>query len=128
VAVHFVPISATELAELFGGQTGDDTDKFAHCNWHEGPHGLPILDACDHWFAAAILDRHPLGDHIAFLLDPIEAHTRTPSTNSPSTEPAGSLQATRPNPIEAIRPAATKLPSVAEVQTVVNEGSTAECA
>lgn len=78
VVVHFVPASATELAELFGGQTGDDTDKFAHCGWHEGPHGLPILDDCDNWFAATIQARHPLGDHIALLLAPIEAHTGTP--------------------------------------------------
>jgi flavin reductase (DIM6/NTAB) family NADH-FMN oxidoreductase RutF len=78
VAVHFVPASANDLAELFGGQTGDEVDKFAECAWHEGPRGLPILDECDNWFAGAILARHDLGDHIAFLLDPIEAHSGTP--------------------------------------------------
>jgi flavin reductase (DIM6/NTAB) family NADH-FMN oxidoreductase RutF len=78
VAVHFVPSSAERLAELFGGETGDEVDKFAECAWHEGPCGLPILDECDNWFAGAILARHNLGDHIAFLLDPIEAHTGTP--------------------------------------------------
>lgn len=75
VAVHFVPAYATGLAELFGGQTGDEVDKFNHCAWHKGPQGLPILDACDNWFAATILARHGMGDHIAFLLDPIEART-----------------------------------------------------
>jgi flavin reductase (DIM6/NTAB) family NADH-FMN oxidoreductase RutF len=78
LAVHFLPASADHLAHLFGGQTGDDVDKFAHCRWHEGPAGLPILDGCDNWFAATILARHPLGDHIAFLLEPIESHTGTP--------------------------------------------------
>ncbi|HEV2858040.1 MAG TPA: flavin reductase family protein [Solirubrobacterales bacterium] len=78
LAVHFVPSSADELAQLFGGQTGDEVDKFAECGWHEGPRGLPILDECDNWFAATILSRHPVGDHIAFLVDPIEAHTGTP--------------------------------------------------
>jgi flavin reductase (DIM6/NTAB) family NADH-FMN oxidoreductase RutF len=78
LAVHFVPSSAGDLAQLFGGQTGDEVDKFAECAWHEGPRGLPILDGCDNWFAATILARHNLGDHIAFLLDPIEAHTGTP--------------------------------------------------
>src|SRR3954462_10217945 len=78
VAVHFVPASAGHPAEIFGGQTGDDVDKFAHCHWHEGPHGLPLLDDCDNWFAASILARNPVGDHIAFLLDPIESHTGTP--------------------------------------------------
>jgi flavin reductase (DIM6/NTAB) family NADH-FMN oxidoreductase RutF len=78
LAVHFVPASTGDLAELFGGQTGDEVDKFAHCRWKEGPNGLPILDECDNWFAGRILDRHPLGDHIGFLLDPIESHTGTP--------------------------------------------------
>jgi flavin reductase (DIM6/NTAB) family NADH-FMN oxidoreductase RutF len=78
LAVHFVPSAAEDLAQLFGGQTGDEVDKFAECDWYDGPRGLPILDACDNWFAATILARHPLGDHIAFLLDPIEAHTGTP--------------------------------------------------
>jgi flavin reductase (DIM6/NTAB) family NADH-FMN oxidoreductase RutF len=78
VAVHFVPTSAEDLAQLFGGRTGDDFDKFAHCKWHEGPRGLPILDECDNWFAATILARHDLGDHVAFLLDPIQAQTGTP--------------------------------------------------
>jgi flavin reductase (DIM6/NTAB) family NADH-FMN oxidoreductase RutF len=75
LAVHFVPSSAGQLAELFGGQTGDQVDKFARCDWHEAARGLPILDECENWFAAEILARHDLGDHIGFLLDPIEAHS-----------------------------------------------------
>jgi flavin reductase (DIM6/NTAB) family NADH-FMN oxidoreductase RutF len=74
VAVHFVPEDATELAELFGGETGDEIDKFARCDWHEGPHGLPILDACENWFAGRVLERFELGDHVGFLLEPVEAH------------------------------------------------------
>ncbi len=72
--VHLVPIEATELATLFGGQTGDDVDKFAHCDWRPGPGGTPVLEQCRNWFAGRILDRFPAGDHHAFLLDPIEAH------------------------------------------------------
>jgi flavin reductase (DIM6/NTAB) family NADH-FMN oxidoreductase RutF len=75
LAVHFVPSSAEHLAELFGGETGDEVDKFARCRWHEGPRGLPILDECDNWFAAAILARHDLGDHVGFHLAPIDAHS-----------------------------------------------------
>jgi len=78
MAVHFVPASAERLAELFGGTTGDEVDKFAGCEWHEGPRGLPILAECDNWFAGAILARHDLGDHVGFLLDPIAASTGTP--------------------------------------------------
>ena len=39
--MHLVPADATGLAELFGGETGDD--KFARCEWSAGPEGLPIL-------------------------------------------------------------------------------------
>ena len=76
--MHFVPASAGALVELFGGETGDEVDKFARCEWRGGPRGLPILAACDNWFAGAILARHELGDHVGFLLEPIEAHAGTP--------------------------------------------------
>ena len=73
LAVHLVPAAATSLVELFGSETGDDIDKFERCAWHEGPHGVPVLDDCPNWFAGRILDRLPAGDHVAFLLEPVEA-------------------------------------------------------
>lgn len=73
LAVHFLPDSAEDLAELFGSQTGDAVDKFTLCRWHPGPEGLPILDDCGRWFAGRILERATLGDHIGFLLEPIAA-------------------------------------------------------
>ncbi|HEX9966594.1 MAG TPA: flavin reductase family protein [Solirubrobacterales bacterium] len=78
LAVHFVPESAGELAELFGGTTGDEVDKFARCEWREGPAGLPILAECDNWFAGAIVARHELGDHVGFLLEPIAVSSAVP--------------------------------------------------
>ena len=39
-----------------------------------GPGGAPVLDECENWFAARILDRIPAGDHCAYLLEPTEAH------------------------------------------------------
>ena len=74
LAVHFVPAEAEDLVELFGGETGDDVDKFAQCAWREGPAGAPVLEACGNWFAGRVLERLPAGDHVAFLLDPFEAH------------------------------------------------------
>ena len=44
----------------------------------EGRGGVPILDECDNWFVAAILARQDLGDHVGFLLDPVEAARGTP--------------------------------------------------
>lgn len=75
LVVHLVPADADPLAQLFGSQTGDDVDKFARCAWHEGPGGTPILDGCGNWFAGRILERVPAGDHVAFLVDPIEAQS-----------------------------------------------------
>ena len=73
LALHLVPRERRDLAELFGGETGDEIDKFARCEWRPGPCELPILDGCPSWFAGAIVSRHDLGDHEGFLLDPIEA-------------------------------------------------------
>jgi flavin reductase (DIM6/NTAB) family NADH-FMN oxidoreductase RutF len=75
VVVHLVPAEADPLARLFGSETGDDTDKFARCAWHEGPGGTPVLDDCANWFAGRILERVPVGDHCALLLEPFAAHS-----------------------------------------------------
>ena len=73
LAVHGVPADAEDLAELFGGETADDVDKFARCAWHDGPEGLPILDRCDRWFVGRVLQRVDAGDHELVLLEPIAA-------------------------------------------------------
>jgi flavin reductase (DIM6/NTAB) family NADH-FMN oxidoreductase RutF len=73
LAVHFLPADAIELAGLFGSETGDDVDKFSRCRWHTGPLGLPLLDDCHRWFVGRILERQKLGDHVAFVLDPVAA-------------------------------------------------------
>ncbi|HEY1357430.1 MAG TPA: flavin reductase family protein [Thermoleophilaceae bacterium] len=83
LVVHMVPEDATDLADLFGGQTGDEVDKFAQVDWSPGPGGAPVLDRCRNWFAGRILDRIDAGDHHAFLLDPFEA--RGDSGDSPFT-------------------------------------------
>ena len=73
VAVHFVPSDGEELAELFGGETGDDVDKFERCEWHEGPHGVPIVDGLPNRFVGRVVERVPAGDHDAIILDPVAA-------------------------------------------------------
>jgi flavin reductase (DIM6/NTAB) family NADH-FMN oxidoreductase RutF len=70
MAVHLVPDDGEPIARLFGGETGDETDKFARCSWRPGPEGLPLLDDCPSWFAGRILDRVRLGDHIGHLIEP----------------------------------------------------------
>lgn len=78
LAVHFVPSTATALAELFGGKTGDEVDKFASCEWREGPAGVPIVCECRNWFVGSVLERLPLGDHVGFVLDPVEVQLEVP--------------------------------------------------
>jgi flavin reductase (DIM6/NTAB) family NADH-FMN oxidoreductase RutF len=72
LVVHVLERRQCELARLFGSETGDETDKFAQCTWHSGPHGLPILDDAAGWFTGAVLSRYDLGDHVGFLLEPVE--------------------------------------------------------
>ena len=71
LGVHAVPADADDLAELFGGETTDETDKFGRCEWHEGPEGVPILDRCENRFVGRVLARWDAGDHDAFLLEPV---------------------------------------------------------
>ena len=70
IVMHVVPQDAGHLVELFGGETGDDADKFDRCRWSEGPEGLPVLDDCRSWFAGRIVERVRLGDHVGFVLEP----------------------------------------------------------
>ena len=72
LAVHVVDEKDRNLAEIFGGETGDEVDKFARVSWHY-VHGVPVLDSCKRWFAGTILGRIALGDHVGFLLEPIDA-------------------------------------------------------
>lgn len=74
LAVHVLPAEGEDLARLFGGRTGDETDKFRRCRWHDGPRGLPILDECPRWFVGDVIERRVLGDHTGFLLEPCAAH------------------------------------------------------
>ncbi|QEC46338.1 hypothetical protein FSW04_01255 [Baekduia soli] len=57
LAVHFVAADAGDLAEMFGGQTGDEIDKFPRCSWELGPEAVPVISRLDHWFAGRICRR-----------------------------------------------------------------------
>jgi flavin reductase (DIM6/NTAB) family NADH-FMN oxidoreductase RutF len=72
LAVHVIERPRCELARLFGGETGDETDKFARCVWHSGPNAMPILDSAAGWFVGEVVSRFDLGDHVGFLLEPVD--------------------------------------------------------
>jgi flavin reductase (DIM6/NTAB) family NADH-FMN oxidoreductase RutF len=71
LGVHAVPSDRMDLAELFGGETGDEVDKFDRVAWRQGPEGLRILVDCPKWFVGTILERLDTGDHTGFLLAPV---------------------------------------------------------
>jgi flavin reductase (DIM6/NTAB) family NADH-FMN oxidoreductase RutF len=71
LGVHVLDPGRRELAELFGGSTGDRVDKFDRCRWHLGPQGVPVLDDCERWLVGRVLDRLELGDHVGFVLEPV---------------------------------------------------------
>jgi flavin reductase (DIM6/NTAB) family NADH-FMN oxidoreductase RutF len=70
LAVHIVDETNKQIAELFGGETGDAVDKFSAVGWHIVD-GVPILDACPRWFTATVMQRIDLGDHVGHVLEPL---------------------------------------------------------
>ncbi|MFI6620908.1 flavin reductase family protein [Streptomyces sp. NPDC050528] len=70
LTVHLLRRDQDRLARLFGGETGDRTDKFADVPWHSGPGGSPVLDEAPAWFVGRVESRIDGGDHVGFLLAP----------------------------------------------------------
>ena len=68
LGVHAVPKAERELAALFGGETGDEIDKFARCKWIETTDGTPLLVACPSRFLGRVLERIDLGDHLGMVI------------------------------------------------------------
>jgi flavin reductase (DIM6/NTAB) family NADH-FMN oxidoreductase RutF len=73
LGVHYLGTDNKELAALFGEESGDWTDKFEHCQWQDGPAGVPVLVGVRGWVVGRVLERLDAGDHVAHLLEPIDA-------------------------------------------------------
>jgi flavin reductase (DIM6/NTAB) family NADH-FMN oxidoreductase RutF len=76
VAVHALTVGDRALAARFGGETGDEVDKFAGLGWTEGPGGVPLLGACSHRMVLAriaLLDEG--GDHVLLTGAPVAAES-----------------------------------------------------
>jgi flavin reductase (DIM6/NTAB) family NADH-FMN oxidoreductase RutF len=71
LAVHLFGRDRGDVIALFGGETGDEIDKFARCAWSHGPGGVPVLDGSIAWFVGRIIERDSLGDHVGPLLEPV---------------------------------------------------------
>jgi len=79
LAVHFLGAGDMDLARLFGEETGDDVDKFAHCDWDPGPAGAPVLRGCRGWVSGRIIQRVDLGDHVGMVVEVADGEARQPS-------------------------------------------------
>jgi len=77
LAVHLLGADQVDLARLFGELTGDTADKFAACRWRAGLTGSPVLEECAAWVEGRILDQLAVGDHTAFVVDPVQGGAGT---------------------------------------------------
>lgn len=92
LAVHALTNADRELAAWFGGETGDEVDKFAAVRWSEGPGGAPLLDACPHRVVlarTALLDEG--GDHVLVTGSPVAAASPGPFTPLRLSDVAGDI-------------------------------------
>ena len=71
LAVHLLDRADHPLAELFGGETGDEVDKLGQVAWEPGPSGVPLLKDAARRLVGRVLDRFPFGDHVGHLLEPV---------------------------------------------------------
>jgi flavin reductase (DIM6/NTAB) family NADH-FMN oxidoreductase RutF len=81
LAVHLLTADDVDVAEHFGTQSGDDTDKFADIEWDAGPDGVPLLRRLPH---RLVLRRHTLlddgSDHVCLVGVPVAVHGAEPFT------------------------------------------------
>jgi flavin reductase (DIM6/NTAB) family NADH-FMN oxidoreductase RutF len=76
LAVHLLADSDRSLLQLFGGTSGDRTEKFALCEWSPGPGGVPLLGSCPTRAVFEITSRWDDGsDHACFVGNPILAES-----------------------------------------------------
>ncbi|MEU2390819.1 flavin reductase family protein [Streptomyces sp. NPDC007369] len=83
LTVHLLRRDQRELAELFGGLTGDRVDKFARTGWRPGRDGSPVLSDAADWFTGRIEAVVAGGDHEGFLLSPVEQSPPAPGPAAP---------------------------------------------
>ena len=96
LVVHLLRDGDGDLARRFGGETGDEVDKFADLDWSPGPEGCPVVERLD-WFVGSIVDQLDTGDHVAFVLAPWGGRRRRSAEQLPESE-LGDIEAGHPVP------------------------------
>jgi flavin reductase (DIM6/NTAB) family NADH-FMN oxidoreductase RutF len=95
LVVHLLREGDQDLAHLFGGETGDEVDKFEVVEWRPGPDGCPVLARCD-WFGGTIAERVDTGDHVAFVVDPHDGVCERSGTRQLGMHDIGDIEAGHP--------------------------------
>ncbi|MFJ9174105.1 flavin reductase family protein [Streptomyces sp. NPDC102360] len=83
LAVHLLGREQHALARLFGGESGDDVDKFATVDRTRGPHGTVVLTAARAWLVGRVVTHLDGGDHVGFVLAPEAAGTGSAPERQP---------------------------------------------
>lgn len=84
LTVHLLRRDQRALAQWFGGQTGDSVDKYVRIGWRPGREGSPVLSEVRDWFTGRIEGVVEGGDHVGFLLSPVEQSPPAGDPASPS--------------------------------------------
>ncbi|MFJ8811328.1 flavin reductase family protein [Streptomyces sp. NPDC102490] len=100
LAVHLLARDQRETAELFGGRSGDDVDKFRRVRWREAYGGAAVLEDAEAWFVGRVVERMPGGDHVGFVLDPVEWGGRGKTADGPLLRLADARTITPGHPVD----------------------------
>lgn len=74
LVVHLLTPADRPLAELFGGVSSRECDKFADVKWDDAGDGTPVLPVHGGWLHGRIVSTMRGGDHTCFVLSPTRAH------------------------------------------------------
>ncbi|MEU2284518.1 flavin reductase family protein [Streptomyces sp. NPDC013178] len=100
LAVHLLTRQQFELAALFGGETGDRVDKFAHVRWTQGHGGAVVLQDALAWFVGRVEQHVEGGDHVGFVLDPVQSGGQEKDDGGPLLRLADALTIDPGHPID----------------------------
>lgn len=104
LAVHLLTREQHDLAELFGGRTGDREDKLARVPLREGYGGAFVLRDAAAWFVGRVVLRAGGGDHVGFVLDPVEWGGRRTDGDGPLLRLADSRNIAPGHPVDPPTP------------------------
>ncbi|THG33452.1 flavin reductase family protein [Naasia lichenicola] len=65
VAIHMLGARSRHLAQKLAGPA---EERFLGDHWHEGPHGLPIIDGATAWMAGRIVARVPVENNAVIVV------------------------------------------------------------